>query len=108
MASDLAISGKGQSGPYHISSGSDFAIKDLFNATIHALRIKLEQDVEVRPRGLDDVYTILLDPSKTLQVFSGWQVRTPLEQGVTAAIEWYKKFGISQTFTHLKPVDEKK
>ncbi|UVT16843.1 MAG: NAD-dependent epimerase/dehydratase family protein [Nitrospira sp.] len=104
----MAVAGKGQSGPYHVSSGSDLAIKDLFNATIQALRITLEQDVEVRPRSLDDVYTILLDPSKTLRVFSGWHVRTPLEQGVTAAIEWYKKFGISQTFTHLKPADEKK
>jgi UDP-glucose 4-epimerase len=104
----MALQGKGQGGAYHISSGSDFAIKDLFNATIHALGIKLEKEVEVRPRNPDDVFTILLDPSKTIRDFSGWKVRTPLERGVTAAIEWYKKFGISQTFTHLKPVDEKK
>ncbi|HXV68740.1 MAG TPA: NAD-dependent epimerase/dehydratase family protein, partial [Nitrospira sp.] len=104
----MALQGKGQGGTYHISSGSDFAIKDLFNATIHALGIKLEKEVEVRPRNPDDVFTILLDPSKTIRDFSGWKVRTPLERGVTAAIEWYKKFGISQTFTHLKPVDEKK
>jgi UDP-glucose 4-epimerase len=104
----MSLNGKGQSGTYHISSGSDFAIKDLFNATIQALGVKLEKEVEVRPRNPDDVFTILLDPSKTLRDFSGWKVRTPIEKGVAAAIEWYKKFGISQTFTHLKSVDEKK
>jgi len=104
----MALQGKGQKGVYHISSGSDFAIKDLFNATIQALGVKLDRDVEVRPRNPDDVFTILLDPSKTIQDFPGWNVRTPLEKGVAAAIEWYKRFGITQTFTHLKTMDEKK
>ena len=79
----LALHGKGQKGVYHISSGSDFAIKDLFNATIQALGVTLDRDVEVRPRNPDDVFTILLDPSKTIQDFSGWNVRTPLEKGVS-------------------------
>jgi UDP-glucose 4-epimerase len=104
----MALQGKGQKGVYHISSGSDFAIKDLFNATIQALGVKLDRDVEVRPRNPDDVFTILLDPSKTIQDFPGWNVRTPLEKGVATAIEWYKRFGITQTFTHLKAMDEKK
>jgi UDP-glucose 4-epimerase len=104
----MALQGKGQKGVYHISSGSDFAIKDLFNATIQALGVKLDKAVEVRPRNPDDVFTILLDPSKTISDFSGWNVRTPLEKGVAAAIEWYKRFGITQTFTHLKAMDEKK
>jgi UDP-glucose 4-epimerase len=104
----MALQGKGQKGVYHISSGSDFAIKDLFNATIQALGVKLDREVEVRPRNLDDVFTILLDPSKTIKDFSGWNVRTPLEKGVAGAIEWYKRFGITQTFTHLKAMDEKK
>jgi UDP-glucose 4-epimerase len=104
----MALQGKGQKGVYHISSGSDFAIKDLFNATIQALGVKLDKAVEVRPRNPDDVFTILLDPSKTISDFSGWNVRTSLEKGVAAAIEWYKRFGITQTFTHLKAMDEKK
>jgi len=104
----MSLQGKGKGGAYHISSGSDFAIKELFDATIRALGMRLERDVEVRPRNPDDVFTILLDPSKTINDFSGWKVRTPLEKGVAAAIDWYKRFGISQTFTHLKPMDEKK
>ena len=87
-------------GAYHISSGSDYSIKELFDETVAALRINLEQPVEVRPRHPDDAFTILLDPSRTLDEF-GWRVSTPLKQGVARAIDWYKQYGITQTFTHL-------
>ncbi|OGW54946.1 MAG: nucleotide sugar epimerase [Nitrospirae bacterium RBG_13_43_8] len=97
----MAIDGRGTSGFYHISSGSDYAIKDLFEATVKALNITLQDKVEVRPRSSEDAPTILLDPTKTNEDF-GWQVTTPLEIGVQKAIEWYREFGINQTYTHLK------
>lgn len=96
-----ALNGMGNKGYYHISSGSDYSIKELFNATTKALGIQLEKDVEVRPRGEDDVYTILIDPSKTNKDFD-WKTHTPLEEGVKAAIDYYKEYGITQTYTHLK------
>ena len=102
-----AIDGKGRKGAYHISTGSDYAIKELFDATIKALAMKMEKDVEVRPRNPDDAPTILLDPTATQTDFS-WKASVPLETGVAKAIEYYKKYGISQTFTHLKQVEEKK
>jgi UDP-glucose 4-epimerase len=101
-----AIDGQGQAGYYHISSGSDYAIKELFDATVKALDIKLDTEVEVRPRTPDDTYTILLDPSKTEETFD-WRVSTPLDEGVRAAIDWYKEYGITQTYTHLKQVEAK-
>jgi UDP-glucose 4-epimerase len=101
-----ALSGRGQRGVYHISSGSDVSIKELFDATVKALHVTLEREVEVRPRTPDDASTILLDPAKTNADF-GWKVGTSLEAGVAAAIEWYKRFGIEQTFTHLKLGDGK-
>lgn len=104
---EKALNGMGSKGYYHVSSGSDYAIKELFDAAVKALGIQLDKEVEVRPRGADDVYTILLDPSKTNNDFQ-WKITTPLQQGITAAIEWYKKFGITQTYTHLKQVEEKK
>ena len=96
----LALRGRGQSGAYHVSSGSDVSIRELFDATVAALGIRLDRDVEVRPRGEDDAATILLDPSATTRDFE-WRVSTPLRRGVEAAIDWYKRFGITQTFTHL-------
>ena len=103
----MAIDGKGSRGLYHISSGSDYSIKELFEATVKALGIKLDGEVEVRPRGPDDAYTILLDPTKTIKDF-GWGVSTPLEAGVRDTIEWYRQYGISQTYTHLRTHEETK
>ncbi|MDE3034336.1 MAG: nucleotide sugar epimerase, partial [Nitrospirota bacterium] len=97
------LDGQGEKGLYHIASGRDYAIKDLFDATVQALGIPAPA-VEVRPRSEDDAYTILLDPRKTCDAFS-WTVSTPLDIGVKKAIEWYKQFGIAQTYTHLKPVE---
>ncbi len=102
-----ALEGQGYQGPYHVSSGSDVSIKELFDATLKALQVKLDTEVEVRPRNVDDAYTILLDPSKTNADF-GWRASTPLETGVATTIDWYKRFGIHQTFTHLKLAEEKK
>jgi UDP-glucose 4-epimerase len=97
----MALDGKGK-GKYHVSSGSDFSIKELFDATIQALDIELDEDVEVRPRGEDDAYTILLDPSRTHQDFEGWKITTPLDEGVAKAIEDYRENGVDATYTHLK------
>jgi len=69
--------------------------------------MRLDREVEVRPRGPDDVYSILLDPSKTNKDFN-WKATTSLNEGVGKAIEWYRTHEIDQTFTHLKPVDVKK
>lgn len=97
---EKAIDGSGK-GYYHISSGSDYSIKELFDATLNALNIKLDNEVEVRDRHPDDAYTILLDPSRTRQDFN-WNVETSLEKGVSAAINYYKEYGIDQTYTHLR------
>jgi UDP-glucose 4-epimerase len=94
----------GGSGIYHVSSGSDFSIKELFDATVQAMQIELDGDVEVRPRSEDDAPSILLDPSKTEQDFD-WAARTPLEEGVARAVTYYREHGVGETFTHLKPVE---
>ncbi len=96
-----ALKGMGKRGYYHVSSGTDYSIKQLFDAAVSALGITLEKDVEVRPRGIDDVFTILLDPSITERDFQ-WKVTTPLVPGIKATIEWYKEYGITQTYTHLR------
>lgn len=98
---ERAVSGHGDPGYYHISSGGDFAIQELFNETVRALGITLKEPVAVRPRNPDDVFSILLDPSKTETMFA-WRTRTSLQDGVARAIAYYRACGISETFTHLK------
>jgi UDP-glucose 4-epimerase len=103
---ELAVDGRGESGVYHASSGSDYSIKQLFDATVAALGIELDEEVEVRDRHPDDAFTILLDPSRTREQF-GWEPKTPLEEGVEAAVTYYRDFGIEETYTHLKMAEEK-
>jgi len=99
-----AVDGGGEKGVYHVSSGADVSIKELFDATIKAMNHQMDEEVEVRPRNPDDAPSILLDPSKTERDFD-WAARTPLEEGVAKAVEYYRQFGVEETFTHLKPVE---
>ena len=99
-----AVDGGGESGAYHVSSGSDVSIKELFDATVAAMGVELDQEVEVRPRNPDDAPSILLDPSKTEHDF-GWAAQTPLADGVARAVDYYREYGVEETFTHLKALD---
>src|SRR4051794_3649363 len=55
-----AIDGGGEQGVYHVSSGSDVSIKELFDASIAAMGHELDEEVEVRPRDPGDAPSILL------------------------------------------------
>lgn len=96
-----AIDGAGRTGAYHVSSGGDYSIAELFDATLAAMGITLDAPVEVRPRGEDDAFTILLDPTATNRDFD-WRTTVALESGVAQAIDYYRTFGITDTYTHLK------
>lgn len=98
---ERAVDGQGNGGFYHIASGADYAIKELFDATVDAMGITLDAAVDVRERNPDDVFSILLDPSRTERDFQ-WRVSTPLAEGVARAIAYYREYGISETFTHLR------
>ena len=99
---EMAVDGKGN-GVYHLSSGKDFSIKELFDNTLSALNMSVE--VETKPRHPDDVYSILLDPSRTTQDFN-WSPNTSLKEGIQRTIDYYKEYGIEETFTHLKQSSE--
>jgi UDP-glucose 4-epimerase len=94
------LTGTGK-GFYHVSSGSDVSIKELFDATLAALGIELDEPVEVRPRAEDDAPSILLDPSRSQRDFD-WRASTPLVDGVARAIDYYREHGVAETYTHLK------
>ncbi len=98
---EKAVHGVGTGGFYHISSGSDYSIKELFDATIAAMQIELGEPVEERERNPDDVFSILLDPTRTQQEFA-WDTTTSLTDGVARAIAYYREYGIEETFTHLR------
>jgi UDP-glucose 4-epimerase len=94
-----AVDGRGERGYYHVSSGSDYAIKDLYDAVAAALGVT--EPVEERERGPDDAPTILLDPAKTERDFS-WHASTPLTEGIAETVAWYESHGVGETYTHLR------
>ncbi len=101
-----AADGQGQ-GTYHFSSGTDIAIRELYDAVVAAMRLNEYPEPEVRPLGPDDAPTILLDPSRTFADF-GELAFTPLTETVAAAVEYYRAWGVQGGYTHLKLDDAKK
>ena len=91
-----------EKGYYHISTGIDFSIEQLFNEIVKNLDVDYNHlDFIIKEPGEDDVATLLVDPSKTEKTFN-WKAKTKFEEGVKTAIDWYKKNEITETFTHLK------
>jgi nucleoside-diphosphate-sugar epimerase len=100
-----AIDGVGH-GAYHFSSGTDVAIQQLYDAVVQAMRITPTPRAEVRPLGPDDVFSILLDPSRTFADF-GTIKFTSLHETVAAGIEYYRRHGTLGEYTHLRVPDKK-
>ena len=94
-------------GHYHVSSGSDYSIKELFDAVVSAMGIELEEDVEVRPRPPDDAPSILLDPARTEARTSAGRPRPRSTTASSSAVEWYRENGVGETYTHLKAEEVK-
>ncbi len=90
---------KGQ-GIYHVSTGADWSIKDLYWLVVRAMGIAEDLEPTEVARGADDVATLLLDPTETREEF-GWVARTPMWQGVREAVEWYRANGVTEVYTHL-------
>jgi len=92
-----------RTGVYHVATGRDAPIVDVFEEVAAAMRV--EATATLARRGPDDAETILLDPSGTRAAF-GWSAETRLERGVAEAVRWYEQHGVDQTFTHLTLQDE--
>jgi nucleoside-diphosphate-sugar epimerase len=95
-----AIDGAGH-GAYHFSSGSDIAIRELYDAVVAAMGISPYPEPEVRPLGVDEAPSILLDPSRTFADY-GTITFTPLAETVARAIEYYRQHGVLGEYTHLQ------
>ena len=88
-------------GAYHFSSGTDVAIKELYDEVVKAMEIKEYPAPDVMELGPDDAPSILLDPSRTFQDFGQVQF-TPLSETVSSAIKYFKQHGTLGEYTHLK------
>ena len=100
-----ACDGTGQ-GAYHFSSGTDIEIQDLYDAVVNAMALPGKPEADVKELGPDDVFSILLDPSRTYEDFGDIEF-TPLQDTVSAAIEYFKEHGTLGEYTHLRHEESK-
>ena len=96
-----AVDGHGH-GAYHFSSGADVAIKELYDAVVAAMKISPYPEPDVRPVGVDEAPSILLDPSRTFTDFGSIRF-TALSETVSQAVEYYREHGVLGEYTHLQP-----
>jgi len=100
-----AVDGKGR-GAYHFSSGTDIAIKELYDSVVRALGINDYPEPDIHPLGEDDAASILLDPSRTYQDFGDIEF-TERDKFVQLAVDYYQEHGTLGEYTHLKLQEDK-
>ncbi|MFA6127019.1 MAG: NAD-dependent epimerase/dehydratase family protein [Bacteroidales bacterium] len=88
-------------GVYHFSTGNDVSIKELYDAVVKAMGFTEYPEPEIKDIGPDDVFSILLDPSRTYTDFGRIDF-TPIETTVAEAIQYYKTYGTLGEYTHLR------
>jgi len=89
------------SGAYHFSSGTDVAIRELYDAVVKAMNLSHYPEPVVQSLGEDDVYSILLDPSRTFEDFGNIEF-TSIEDTVSESIAYFREYGILGEYTHLR------
>lgn len=102
----LACDGMGH-GAYHFSSGTDVAISELYDAVVKAMGLPNSPEPDIRELGPDDVFSILLDPSRTFADF-GTIDFAPIETTVAEAISYYQEHGTLGEYTHLRMEEKEK
>jgi UDP-glucose 4-epimerase len=95
-----ACNGTG-SGAYHFSTGKDVSVLELYDAVVSAMGINEYPEPEIKELAPDDVFSILLDPTKTFKDF-GMPEFTSIEETVRKAIEYYTEYGTLGEYTHLR------
>jgi UDP-glucose 4-epimerase len=88
-------------GTYHFSTGSDIAIRDLYDSVGRAMQLNTVPEPEVRPLGPDDAASILLDPARTFADFGAIEF-TPLDTFVQEAVNHWRGAGVEGGYTHLR------
>ena len=89
------------SGTYHFSSGTDVSIRELYDAVVKEMNLSHYPEPVIQALGEDDVYSILLDPSRTFDDFGNIEF-TSVEDAVAASISYFREYGVLGEYTHLR------
>ncbi|MEY3420317.1 MAG: hypothetical protein RIR48_597, partial [Bacteroidota bacterium] len=78
----------------------------LYDEVVKSMGITPYPEADIKELGPDDVFSILLDPSKTFADFGHIEF-TPIETTVREAIQYYQKHGTLGEYTHLRHEEKK-
>jgi nucleoside-diphosphate-sugar epimerase len=97
---DLAVAEDAPTGVYNVSTGEGHSIKEVFDEVAGHLGVKLAEPVAIVPPGADDVKAMVLDPSATENAF-GWKACIGFRETIRRQLDWYRRHGVSEVYTHL-------
>jgi len=85
---NLAALEHGAGGTYHVSTGVDVSVNELYRKLAILTDYKLEP--EHGPRRKGDVYRIALDNARARRDLS-WEPRVPLEEGLSLTVDYFRE-----------------
>jgi nucleoside-diphosphate-sugar epimerase len=99
---DRAILQQAPTGVFNVSTGEGRSIKEVFDVVVEYLGVKLAEPVPIVPPGADDVKAMVLDPSHTERAF-GWKARIAFRDAIRRQLDWYRRHGVTDVYSHLSP-----
>jgi UDP-glucose 4-epimerase len=85
---NLAALDRGAGGTYHISTGVDVTVNELFRKLAILTDYRLTPNHGPRRKG--DVYRIALDNARAQREL-GWEPRVPLEEGLSHTVDYFRE-----------------
>ncbi len=102
---DLAIAAEAKTGIFNISTGEAHTIKEIYELVARHLGLE-PGDVQTVPAAGDDVPVMALDPRHTELAF-GWKAAINFKETISKQLRWYDQHGVSDVYSHLKPLEVK-
>jgi UDP-glucose 4-epimerase len=99
------VNGEGKRNYYHVASGKDNAIMDIYEAisvALAELKCLKSPPAIIKEKASHEVETLLLDPTETFEDFPGWYPKISLQDGIKEAVKWYEENGLEEVYTHLR------
>jgi UDP-glucose 4-epimerase len=97
----ILSSDESKSGVFNVSTGEGHSIEDVFNEVREFLNLDVP-NAPIVPPGADDVKVVVLDPSKTEEIFS-WKAKVNFKDTIQNQLKWYDEYGINEIYSHLLP-----
>jgi nucleoside-diphosphate-sugar epimerase len=97
---DLLLGSEVAAGVFNVSTSEGHTIKEVFDEVASYLGVTPKEPVPVMPPGADDVKAVVLDASATEKAL-GWKARIGFREAIRRQLDWYRRHGVSDVYSHL-------